>query len=860
MRILLAILLLNFGLWSGALALTAEALVPGADYDATVPAPSEFFPVEPAVRHLRHDQLVAYFRALADASPRVSIQSTGRTHEFREQVLVAISHPDNIARLDELRQAHLARLRGEAVGDTPLIVWLGYSIHGNEASGSNAAPLAGYHFAASAGAEAWLSDTIVLIDPSLNPDGMGRFAHWVNMHRGYSDMADPENREQNEGWPGGRFNHYWFDLNRDWLPIVHPESANRVEIFQTWRPHVFADFHEMGSNSTYFFQPGVPERKNPLTAARNVELTQGIAEFHAKALDAVNQLYFTEEVFDDYYYGKGSTYPDVQGSVGILFEQGSVRGHQRASLNGVMDFSWAVRNQFLTSLSTVEGAVALADELKSWQREWIDEAPVRARKLGIAGWVFGSAEAPYRSRALAERLAAHRIDVFRLAQDVEVDGRKYEAGVAWYVPAAQSQVTLARAIFEKRTTFEDTTFYDVSTWTFPLAFGVPYGPVRRANDMAGAPFDAASSTAAARPAAGAYAYLIEWDHYLAPRALTRLQQAGIPVRVATEPFSSRIRDGGEAPRAFERGTLLVARGLAGDAETRLDATLAAIASEDGVTVFAVDTGLTPRGIDLGSGSFEALEPVRPILVTGDGVYPPDAGEVWHLLDTRIGLAPAMIDSSHLLGLDLDDYTHIMLVSGRYSGWSDDLVDRIRTWVRDGGVLVTTRTASAWATEKGLTAAGDTKREKGDRGDDEPVAPRAYGDHSDDFSKTVIGGAIVRASVDTTHPMAYGYREAELAVFRNSSVFLKPSDNPYATPLRYTEDPLISGYVGDARLAQLAGSAAVIAERLGGGSVIRFADNPNFRGFWLSTNKLFLNALFFGGILDPTPVPDTDERL
>ena len=334
----------------------------GITYDTSVPTPRSVLGFVVGEWHVRHDQLATYMRVVAETSDRVKIEVTGRTHEQRPLLMLTISSAENLARLEEIRQAHLVLSDPAApapdTSDMPVVINLGYSVHGNEASGSNAALLVAYYLAAATGGEIerLLDNAIILLDPSLNPDGLARFAQWANMHRGRVLMADPNHREHREGWPNGRTNHYWFDLNRDWLLAQHPESHARLEQFHRWRPNVLIDVHEMGSSSTYFFQPGVPNRKNPLTPETNVRLTEEIAGFHAEALDSLGSLYYSEETFDDFYYGKGSTYPDAHGSVGILFEQASIRGHLRSTSDGDLSFPFAIRNQLTTTLSTLSAA------------------------------------------------------------------------------------------------------------------------------------------------------------------------------------------------------------------------------------------------------------------------------------------------------------------------------------------------------------------------------------------------------------------------------------------------------------------------------------------------------------------------
>ncbi len=847
---------------SGAFAGVVDYLPAGHRYAPEVPTPEAVIGHEVGEWHVRHDQLVRYAEALAAASPRVALEVTGRTHEQRPLLTLTITAPENHPRLEALRARHLK-------GDGPLVLWLGYSIHGNEASGSNAALVIAYHLAATQGdaIEALLADTVILIDPSLNPDGLGRFAQWVNGHRGVNLVAAREHREHQEVWPGGRFNHYWFDLNRDWLLLTHPESRARVGVLQRWRPHLVTDFHEMGSDQTYFFQPGVPNRRHPLTPGRNAELTARLAEFHARALDAVGQPYFSEEVFDDFYYGKGSTYPDAQGMIGVLFEQASPRGHLMATERGELSFRTAVRNQVQTSLSSLAGAAALRAELRVYRR-WVDEDTQKfASSDRVAGYVFGDPRDPARTAAMAERLLAHGIEVYELTRAFADGERRFEPGAALLVPTRQPQYRLLKSLFERRTEFEDSTFYDVSAWNFASAFDLPLATVGRVGNLRGQRYRGAALPEPAEPAPGAAAYAIEWDHYFAPKALARMLADGLPVRVATRPFRARTTDG---ERGFGLGTLIVPA-RAGD--TGISGGVSAAARSAGVPLYSLATGLTPDGPDLGSGKLVPLKAVKPLLVTGSGVSAPQAGEVWHLLDTRIGLPPVMVDTDRLVEVDLNDYTHVLMVDGEYERLDPEWAERLRPWIAGGGVLVATQRAAAWATVQGLhleppePAPGapiesgvEAAQPEAPAAERPPRPSRPYGEYTNDHSATVIGGAIVAAAVDTTHPLAYGLRRDRLALFRQGTVFLKPAENPYETPLQYLDEPLISGYLGPERRAQLAGSAAAIATKRKRGAVIRLPDNPNFRGFWYGTNRLYFNALFFAQILEETPLADTETRL
>lgn len=819
--------------------------------DSSIPSPQTFLGFEPGEWHVRHDQVVAYFHRLAELSPRVSVEQYGATWEQRPLLLVTITAPENHNKLETIRNDHVAGAPGK------LIVWQGFSVHGNEASGTHASLSYAYYLAAAQGEamESTLRDTVVLIDPSINPDGFDRFVNWVNSHKGQALVSDRVSREHTEAWPNGRTNHYWFDLNRDWLLLTHPESRARIRQYQRWRPHVLTDHHEMGSDSTYFFQPGVPERKHPLTPQRNVELTQALAEYHARALDDVGELYYSREQFDDFYYGKGSTYPDIQGTIGILFEQASARGHLMATVNGPLTFRRAIRNQVRTAISTLEGARANAEELISYQRDFYQESARLAARDTTKGYVFGAAQDTYRSHVLADILSQHGIEVYELAGTLEVDGKTFTSGHAYVVPTDQRQYRLLRAVMETRTTFQDTVFYDVSTWTLPLAFGLDFAPLKRIAGTQGNRFEARPREARG-PRSGAYAHAISWGDYKAPAVLQALLDAGVRVRAATQPV---VLANGET---LPRGSLVIPRGLNAELEDNGTPVLREAAAEHGVDVYSIDSGLNWQGRDLGSTTYRALKPIRPVMIVGGQVSGYDAGEVWHLLDQRVGLPLVLLNRGQLGQLDLRRYTHLIFVDGNYERIGEPVITKIRGWVHAGGTVVATRRASDWVTRRGLhlaqapapakPQAPPSKSTAPPDPDPDPYTHIPYENHQQDFSLQIIGGAILRAELDVSHPIGFGYSNSELAVFRQGRTRLEVSPNPYQTPLRYAVTPRISGFLASERSDELAESAAVVANKVGAGSVIRFADNPNFRGFWYGTNRLFLNALFFSQMLDATP--------
>jgi len=827
----------------------ADYLPPDADLDPAVPAPESALGWEVGDWHVSHDKLLSYMRTLADTSPRVSIKVIGRTHEQRPLLQLAITSAANQPRLESLRQAHLD-------GDGPLVVWLGYSVHGDEPSGSNASLLVAYYLAASRSdfVNELLDGAVVLIDPSINPDGLDRFASWANSNAGRVPVADPLTRQHVQDWPEGRTNHYWFDLNRDWLPLVHPESRARVAEYHRWLPHVLTDHHEQDGHPGFFFQPGVPARQHPLTPAANLELTRALASYHAASFDEAGQPYFSEDAYDDFYFGKGSTYPDINGSIGILFEQRAILGQELRTTNGVETFRTAVANHLRMSLSTLRGSWAMRDRLKAYQAGFHAAMLERAADRKFEGWVVGDDGDPARADALLEVLDLHQIEYQPLGDTLRAGGREFTAGHAWVLPARQRQFGLLEAMMEQRVQFADNTFYDVSAWTLPLAFNLPFATLDRLPRHQGG----LASRSASRPDAGARAWAVPWGQLDAAPVLQQLLDAGVRVRTAMRPFSV---GGDSGMLALPAGTLVVQAGVQDPLAREHAVRLLSEAADGGLIVHSLSTTLTPAGPDLGSQHFRLIEPVKPLLLGGEGTAPFGVGEIWHLLDQRLGVATPIVDPRRLAEADLEDYSHLLLADGDLATLDEGLRPEIARWVRRGGILVTIGRAANWAEalcfedDPALCAAPAEGPVAPPAAPAAPPTPRAYADFDDDKARQVIGGAIVAGLLDLSHPMAFGYSRSELPLFRRGTVELLPSANAYSTPVRYADEPLLAGFVGRERLEALRNGPAVIAEKRGEGLVVRFANTPLFRGFWRGTERLFLNALYFGQAVDATEVPE-----
>lgn len=827
---------------------TMDVRVPGVTrYDPEIPTPESVIGHVIGAKHTRSHLVVEFFRAVASAGERVVVGHHGTTYEGRRLVHAIVTSPANHTRLEALRQDNLRLsdapddVTDKMIGDMPVFIHLGYGVHGNEASSSEAAMLVLYHLAGGEGQAVndLLDRAVIIIDPNYNPDGRDRFVNWANGNRGRVATDDGQDREHLEPWPGGRTNHYWFDLNRDWMPAQHPESNGRLKLFHHWRAQVLTDFHEMGSNASHFFMPGIPSRNNPNTPQRTFDLTAELATYHAEWHNRQGTLYYTKESFDDFYYGKGSTYPDVNGTIGILFEQASSRGLERETTDGVLTFAFTIRNQFTSSMSSLEGSLAMREKLLKHQRDFYASAPQEAQRNPVKAYVLGFDGARTRTQVLGQMLTKHRIRVYRLAREVTVADRVFQPDEAFVIPVNQPQSRLIKAMMERTTTFQDSLFYDISSWTMPLAFGIPHGEIRQ-NPIAligeeitdivldGGQLHGGNST---------YTYLMEWNRYYAPRSLYKILKAGIRPRVAKSPFTAEI-DGRESH--FDRGTIIIpvaqrdAHSIV--APEQIHQLIADIVREDHVVVHAVETGLTLGGNDLGSRSSPVLALPEIAVLSGTGTSSYEVGETWHLLNERFGIPVSLIDATRINSTDLNRYTTIVMVSGTNNIGAED-ADKIREWVRTGGVLITWKDGARWTIENKLVA----EQIKTALSDSTQVAYDLVGPTRDAHR---IGGAIFEAALDVTHPLAFGYGDTS-PVFRNHTIFLEPSTMPGVTVGRYTSSPLLSGYISSRQLGELKETGALIARRLGSGSVILFADNPNFRAFWYGTNGLFLNAVFFG---------------
>lgn len=817
-----------------------------AQYDPAIPTPEDVTGYQAGEIIFTPAMHNEYIRAVDAASDRVSVAEIGRSHFGRPILRVTVTSPENQARLEEIRQTQLALAQaggGPAPADHPAIVQLTHGVHGSEPSGYDSAKLILYHLAAGQGAEheALLDEVVVHLVVMINPDGANRFAEWTNMHRARVPVADPQHREHFFEWPWGRTNHYWFDINRQWVPVTQPEARALVSATHDWLPGIAVDLHEMGPNSTYFFSPGPVDGLHPLLSQDALQLNLEMNSFLAEQLDGEGAVYVTEEVFDDFYLGYGSSYPGLIGSVPYLFEQSSVRGIIQETEYGTLRYDDKVGQQARVALSLIRAGQARRTDLQAHLRAFFNETRRLADADPVAGYLITS---PDRGRLadFIDMLAVHRIDVRDLSETVRMDGRDYEPGSAIYVPVDQDNYRVVQGLFETRIIDDKSEFYDVSGWTQPLAWDLDYSVVRRGLFGTSVSGDAPTlfERAAPDPDRSPFVYVMEWDSYYAPRALYRLLDAGLRARVIPDETVVETTRGDVSPG---RGAILVSIADQSLSADEIHALMLRAAREDSVTVHAATTAITSQGSDLGGFALSDIEQPEVLLVTGHGVSMNDAGELWHLLDHEQAMPVSMIDVTSLSRASLDRYTHILMPNGGYGALDDDFVADLDRWVRAGGVLIGMRGGARWAVSNELTNAQwlNDDSEDGDLPDPQPYDTINAWDAEIDIS-----GAVFEAEIDITHPLGFGFRDGSLSVHKIGNQGFAAGNNPFALPVRFADDdPIQSGYASVENRERLEGQGVIHAERRGRGSVILFSDNPVFRAYYRGSARLVTNAIFFG---------------
>lgn len=791
-------------------------------------SPSEFLGYELGTQFTRHHEVVDYYEYLAEAaSDRVQLTVYGKTNERRPLILAYVSSAENLANLENIRQEHLNNMEGTG-NPSKAIVWLSYNVHGNESVSTEASMKTIYELLTKK--SAYLENTVVIMDPCINPDGRDRYSNWYNQYKNTPYQVDPNSKEHHEGWWSGRSNHYMFDLNRDWAWLTQIESQQRLKMFNQWLPHVHVDFHEQGVNSPYYFAPAAEPYHEVITDfQRDFQVTLG--RNHAKYFDANGWFYFTKEVFDLLYPSYGDTYPIYNGAIGMTYEQGG-SGQAglgiKTAIGDTLTLKDRIAHHFTTGLSTVEVSSQNVDKLNQEFRKFHQNKDFRYNSYVLKG-------DKDKLDALKSLLDKHDIEYGDLSSG-SYKGHSYGSGSngnlsinkdGMVVSTDQPKGTLVKVLFEPNAKLSDSLTYDITAWSLPYAYGLD--AIASASSVPSQ--NVQKTTPSSNIESGSYAYLTDWNSMNDARFLAALLKEGIRVRKADHPFTIE-------GKSFERGALIITKGDNENKENFI-ATLQTIASKFNKDITPTGTGFVDSGKDFGSSSIQMIAKPKIAVLSGGPTSTLRFGEIWHFFEQQLHYPLTVIDDEYADRVDLYEYDILVLPDGRYGNYfNEDELTELKGWVRKGGKIIAMGGAiDALDGEKGF----GIKKKKLEENENGENSPQPYKDWERESIKGAITGAIFKTKVDNTNPLAYGYGSDYFSLKLGSNTY-EYLDNGNAVYLEQNTKPF-SGFAGAEARKKISESLIFGIESHGRGQIIYMVDNPLFRGFWENGKLFFANALF-----------------
>lgn len=801
-----------------------------------IQSPAEFLGYEIGTQFSRHADVVSYFDYVAQNSDLVSYQEYGKTNERRPLTYAIVTSKANHGQLENIRKSNLGQIGlGRAVTGKAekAIVWLSYNVHGNEASSSEAAMVTLYELITTK--QAWLENTVVIIDPCINPDGRDRYANWFNQVA--STPYDPSQvaAEHNEPWPGGRPNHYLFDLNRDWAWASQKETRARLKIYNQWMPHVHVDFHEQGINNPYYFAPAAEPFHEVISEWQRDFQTQ-IGKNHAKYFDQEGWLFFTKESFDLLYPSYGDTYPTFMGAIGMTYEQA---GHGRAGLGIDTDEGYEltlidrVAHHNTTGLSTVEISSQNAAALNSNFERYFKQGNFKYKSYVLSGNTD-------HMKALAAMLDRHEI-TYSFSSHGKASGYRYTTDsqgsmnydLAMVVSTNQPKGKMVKVLFEPDAKLSTPLTYDITAWSLPHAYGLDaVASTSLVSGSSANPFTTASTV----DTMSAAAYLAKWNSMDDAQFLASLLKAGIKVRFTEKP----LKNNGQS---FDRGSLIITKSDNRNNE-RFGNSVAAIAKEHNREVMATSTTFSSSGPDFGSPEIKLINPPKIAILKGEGTSSLSYGATWYYFEQTLQYPVTSVNAKNMGRANLSQFDIIVMPSGSYRGiLNASAMDKLKNFVRGGGkVIALSNALNAFAGKDGFSLKRNTNKEDSSD-DDKKDNLTPYAERENESVTNFITGSIFKTKVDPTHPLAYGYGDTyySLKLGSNSYSYLDKGYN-----VAYIDDEVtnVSGFAGETAKGKLGKSLVFGEERMGRGSIIYMADDPLFRAFWHSGKLFMANAIFF----------------
>ena len=844
-----------------ALPLTGAAqTAPGAEAAGALLTPDQFLGYPLGSRFTPQADVLRYAAHVVAHTPaRMKVVPYGQTYEKRPLEVIEVASTENFGRLADIQRngRRLASLEsGAASRQLPAVAWLSYNVHGNEAVSSEAVMQVLYDLANPQDQQMqdWLKNTVVIVDPCVNPDGHDRYVNWYNRVRNQSPNASPDSWEHHEPWPGGRYNHYYFDLNRDWAWQTQQESRQRIVLYNQWLPQVHADFHEMGPNNSYYFSPAAKPYHADITPWQR-QFQNVIGDYNRQVFDQNNWLYFTRETYDLFAPTYGDTWPSFNGAIGMTYEQGGggPAGVRYARTDGdTLTLAQRIAHHHAASRATIQATAERHDDLLREFQAYFTNA--RTKPQGpYKTFVLAAGNGPGQLRMLTQYLDRQQISYGFAPKRLKSRGFNYASGKTEAVEIAphdvlvsmyQPKSTLVKVLFEPRPQLEDSLTYDITSWALPYSFGVKaYALAQRLDATGPAPAQPVVKGSAAAPADRPYAYLSRWSNLQDVRFLSRLLQQKVKVRFAERAFEAEGQQ-------YAPGTLIITRTGNEALGPQFDQLVRAQADSAGTVVQAVKSGFSTTGHDLGSGTVHFVKQPTVAVVAGPGVDATAFGEVWHFFEQQLGYPITVLGTDYLSRVSMAKIDVLILPDGDYTDiYPERALDNLKVWVRGGGKLIAMEGAAKFLANKKdfllKTKPADSvalkKTEK-----DHPYLPlRRYGTADREGTEEQSLGSIYRVQLDNTHPLAFGYGDTYAALVR--------------TPLNYRflgkggwnvgvikKDAYYAGFAGSKARKELADTFVLGEQDLGRGQVVYLGDNPLFRAFWQGGKLLFGNAVFLVG--------------
>ncbi|PKD42524.1 M14 family metallopeptidase [Rhodohalobacter barkolensis] len=818
---------------------------------AQLQSPEEFLGYELGDRYTPHHRVLSYVTHVAENSDLVTIHKYGETYELRELVYLVVTSEENHSNIEEIRLNNLKLTgleEGEATDNQKAITWLSYNVHGNETNSSEAAMKTLYELVDPSNREskAWLNDSVVIIDPMINPDGRDRYVNWFNGMIGTEYNPNPIARELNEPWPGGRSNHYYFDMNRDWAWQTQVETQQRIAVYQQWMPHVHVDFHEMGYNSPYYFAPAAKPYHNVITDWQT-EFQTTIGKNHTKYFDENSWLYYTREVFDLFYPSYGDTWPTYNGAIGMTYEKaggGSAGAAVLTQEGDTLTLKDRLTHHHVAGISTIEVTAVNAERVVSEFTNYFNNAandPAGAYK----SFVIKADNNPDKVHHLLTFLDSQKIRYgtagsnrntnaynFKTGENERVSISEDDIVVSVYQPQGQ----LARVFFEPNPELADSLTYDITTWEAHYRFGLDgfalESNINPEENISPDDYRNSEVSGADEP----YAYVTDWDSMDDARFLAEITQKGVKSRFSKVDFEIE-------GQIFKKGSLIILRGNNAHLEDSFDEIVRAAADNHSRDLFGASTGFVTSGSDFGSNNVSYIEKPEVAVLMGEGTSSLSAGEVWHYFDQQLRYPTTLIDTDDFMRADLSDYNSLVLPSGFYNGvLTDSAIEKISSWVRSGGNLILIGNANRSFTSRNGFQLTQKQVESSEPTTEELLA--SYGERSRRSISTTTSGSAYEVTLDTTHPLAFGYDEEYYTLKLSANSYSYLDDGWNIGTVR--ENAYRSGFVGEEATSQIENSLSYGVQDYGSGQVVYMIENPLFRGFWENGKLMVANSIFFVG--------------